>query len=81
MVVVSVPEDYAGLVTALHALDRVYPLYNCCLPNIPNMHCCSEPSQYLSRMEQHTHTCLKILAGYWLLTLWTGSYHATPQLC
>lgn len=32
------PEHDTGLITALHPLDRVYPLNDGSLPDVPNMH-------------------------------------------
>ena len=54
------PEHDAGLVAALHPLDRVYPLYDGCLPDVAYMHCGSEPSQYLCRVEEDAHISLEI---------------------
>ena len=63
------PEHDAGLVAALHPLDWVYPLYDGCLPDVAYMHCGSEPSQYLCRVEQDADISLEILASHRLFNV------------
>lgn len=74
------PEHDAGLVAALHPLDWVYPLYDGCLPDVAYMHCGSEPSQYLCRVEEDANISLEILASHRLFPLRAGGHHATSQL-
>lgn len=48
----SVPEHDAGLVAALHALDREDPLDDCCLPNVADVDSRPEARHDLRGVEQ-----------------------------
>ena len=66
----SVPEDDAGLVAALHALDREDPLDDCCLPNVADVDSRPEARHDLRGVEQHAHTRLQLFVGVILARDW-----------
>ena len=65
----SVPEHDAGLVAALHPLDREDPLDDCCLPNVADVDSRPEARHDLRGVEQHAHTRLQSLLQYWHVIL------------
>ena len=72
----SVPEHDAGLVAALHPLNREDPLDDGCLPNVADVDSRPEARHDLRGVEQHAHTrlqllvCSEILARHWPWLTW-----------
>ena len=78
---IPLPEHDTGLVTTLHPLNWMDPLYDGSLPDIANVYCSSKPSQNFCRVEKNTDIGLEVLASHRLLSLWTSSHHPSPELC